>query len=366
MNQIFRMFLCLFVCLALLLPLPASAHDNSPGYSDILIEPNRVMMTVFLEQIFLLDVAKTPWNGDPFTEAYLAEHKEKMVPAVAAKLIVEANGVRLQPQPEGLKLTNRNGVELVQFDYAFPSESAIKSIAITNDLYVRNNKHTHTNFANIRMGEKTTTFIFQEEERTFRLGEVGELKTAEEVFSAGAIVKQFLKLGVEHILTGYDHLLFLLALLLVVRRFKDIAIIVTSFTAAHSITLLLAAFGAVTLPSLFVEAMIAASICYVAAENLFRSDYKYRWLLTFAFGLIHGFGFAGVLAETALPQGRMVLSLLMFNLGVEAGQLAIVLLVLPILFYLSRRSWHAAFVRVGSGLIFLLGLFWLIQRIFLV
>ena len=102
----------------------------------------------------------------------------------------------------------------------------------------------------------------------------------------------FLKLGMLHILTGYDHLLFLLALLVWKQSFKQYAAIVTSFTIAHSITISLAVLGIVDLPSRFVEAVIAFSICYVAAENLFRKEIRHRWGLTFLFGLIHGLGFA--------------------------------------------------------------------------
>jgi hydrogenase/urease accessory protein HupE len=142
---------------------------------------------------------------------------------------------------------------------------------------------------------------------------------------------RFFGLGVEHILLGYDHLLFLFALLLVRLRFRDLAVIVTSFTVAHSITLVGAGLGAFSLPSAIVEPAIALTILYVGLENFFIKKPSRRWVLTFALGLIHGFGFAGLLAEIGLPKTGTVPALLSFNVGVEVGQLAMVAVVVPAL-----------------------------------
>ncbi|HEU4965249.1 MAG TPA: HupE/UreJ family protein, partial [Bacilli bacterium] len=160
----------------------------------------------------------------------------------------------------------------------------------------------------------------------------------------------------------YDHLLFLFSLLLVVRTWKDIVKIVSTFTVAHTITLILAALQVVHLPSWLVEVSIALSICYVAAENLLKKQFNKRWLLTFALGLIHGFGFAGVLAEMSLPKTHMLTGLVTFNLGVEAGQLGVVIVLLPFLLWMRKAKWHPRFLQVGSVLIFLLGLTWAVQR----
>ena len=177
-------------------------------------------------------------------------------------------------------------------------------------------------------------------------------------------VWRFFKLGIAHILTGYDHLCFLLALL-VVSRLRPLIAIVTSFTIAHSITLLLAAFGVITLPTRFIECAIALTIIYVAVENLWRSNFAHRWLLTFFFGLIHGFGFANTLNPQELPAQAKAKCLLVFNLGVEAGQLAVVLVLLPLSLALSRWQ-HGPHTKVAiSVIVALLGLAWFLDRVFI-
>jgi hydrogenase/urease accessory protein HupE len=176
----------------------------------------------------------------------------------------------------------------------------------------------------------------------------------------------FLKLGIEHIITGYDHLLFLLGLLVVCRRFSTTLTIVTCFTVAHSLTLALAALNVVTIPSRVVEPLIAASITYVGVENLLRrGEPKMRWLLTLAFGLIHGFGFASVLREAGVGAGgkSLALPLFSFNLGVELGQLAVVAILLPLLWRLrTRRIFDRYGVSAISLVVVLLGSYWLLRR----
>jgi len=180
----------------------------------------------------------------------------------------------------------------------------------------------------------------------------------------------FLELGIEHILTGYDHLLFLAGLLVVCRGVRSALIIITSFTLAHSVTLALAGLGIVTLSSTIVEPLIAASIVFVGLENLWRwhadREPPRRWLLTLCFGLIHGFGFASALQEAGLPRGfEIVKPLLAFNLGVETGQLAVAAIFLPLVFVLRRYAWFAKRgVLFVSLLVATAGLFWLIERVF--
>lgn len=178
----------------------------------------------------------------------------------------------------------------------------------------------------------------------------------------------FLKLGVEHILTGFDHLLFLCGLLVACRRFSSIITIVTCFTIAHSLTLAIAALDLVVISSRVVEPLIAASIIFVGVENLLRRDEpKGRWALTFAFGLIHGFGFASVLKQVGLGSGgaALLVPLFSFNLGVELGQLAVTAVLLPLLWKLRERPPYARYGRrVISAAIALVGTYWLVQRIF--
>ena len=177
----------------------------------------------------------------------------------------------------------------------------------------------------------------------------------------------FIHLGVEHIWTGYDHLLFLFALLLVCRGFRSIGAVVTCFTLAHSLTLALATLDWVRVSPRLVEPMIAASIVFVGAENLIKrgEEPRGRWALTFGFGLVHGFGFASVLRDLGVGQGGqgVLLPLFSFNAGVELGQIAVAAVVLPLVWWLRR--WEK-FVRYGipalSVAVTLAGLYWLVQR----
>ncbi len=176
-------------------------------------------------------------------------------------------------------------------------------------------------------------------------------------------VWRYFKMGIEHILTGYDHLCFLLALL-VVSRLRPLIAIITSFTIAHSITLLLAAFAVVKLPSRFIECSIAVTIVYVGIENICRTQFAHRWMLTFFFGLIHGFGFANSLDPQELPTDAKAKCLLVFNLGVEAGQLAVVLALLPLSLALAKWK-HGAQAKIAiSVIVALLGLAWFLDRVF--
>ena len=177
----------------------------------------------------------------------------------------------------------------------------------------------------------------------------------------------FLRLGLEHIWTGYDHLLFLLALLIVCRSYRSTLGVVTFFTLAHSLTLALATLDLVSIPPRFVEAAIAGSIVFVAAENLLRrgQEPRGRWALTFGFGLIHGFGFASVLRDLGVGGGNqaVALPLFSFNLGVELGQIAVAAVALPLLLLLRRRDGFVAKgVPIISGVVFVAGLVWLVQR----
>jgi hypothetical protein len=179
-----------------------------------------------------------------------------------------------------------------------------------------------------------------------------------------ASASRFFPLGVTHIATGYDHLLFLLALLLCGGSLGSLIKIVTAFTVAHSLTLGAAALGLVSLPSVLVESVIALSIAYVAFENLFpRFALSRRWTISFAFGLVHGFGFSSMLQEAGLPRENLVWALLNFNLGVEAGQLIAVLITLPALLWLKRQPYEQRVIRLLSVLVLLAGLGWFIERL---
>ena len=211
--------------------------------------------------------------------------------------------------------------------------------------------------------------------------ESAEQTLALQAAGAWQTLKQYLKDGVWHIWIGYDHILFLLSLLLpavLIRQagkwepaprlggaFKEVLKVVTAFTLAHSITLSLAAMNFISLPSRLVESVIAASVIVAALNNLRGTIDKRRWIMAFVFGLIHGFGFASVLADLGLPQGALVLALVGFNGGVELGQLAIVAVFLPLAFWLRGTTFYRVGVlQVGSIVVALLATWWLAQRMF--
>ena len=231
----------------------------------------------------------------------------------------------------------------------------------------------HKGLLRLQYKSTTTTGIFSPDkaEQHFELAEI-------------SLLRQFMdyaKEGVWHIWIGFDHILFLLSLLLPAVLYRsnkqwkavagfhpaliDVLKIVTAFTLAHSITLTLATLGVVTLPSRLVESAIAASVVLSALNNVFPLIEGRRWMVAFAFGLIHGFGFASVLADLGLPQDALLLALVGFNLGVEGGQLAIVCVFLPLAYYLRNTLFYRRAVLIfGSILIMILATVWLIERVF--
>ena len=178
---------------------------------------------------------------------------------------------------------------------------------------------------------------------------------------------KFLYAGVEHIMTGYDHLCFLLAVVLWASNAWPVIKIVTAFTVSHSITLSLAALQVVNLPSAWTEIAIALSIIYVAVENFFTRKVDGRWRDTFLFGFIHGFGFASGLIELGVPQRAIVPALASFNIGVETGQIGVVLVVIPLLVLIDRAVFkgrrNPRLVQVCSGIIACFGAYWLLVRV---
>ena len=195
--------------------------------------------------------------------------------------------------------------------------------------------------------------------------------TVEAPAGTGEVAWSYLLLGVEHILGGVDHLLFVLALLLIVRGGKRILITVTAFTVAHSITLVAATLGWIHVPGPPVEAMIALSIVFVAAEIVRGLRGKpgltarAPWIVAFSFGLLHGFGFAGALAEVGLPQKAIPVALVTFNVGVELGQLIFVAVVVAVRALLARLparapAWTPYFAPYAIGSI---AMFWVFERI---
>jgi hydrogenase/urease accessory protein HupE len=189
--------------------------------------------------------------------------------------------------------------------------------------------------------------------------------------SNSGVAATYLWLGIEHILLGYDHLLFVLGLILIAANMRQLLMAITAFTSAHSITLASAALGFVHIPPKPVEAAIALSIAFVAVEIVHAREgnvglaARAPWLVAFAFGLLHGFGFAGALSEIGMPAGYIPTALLFFNIGVEAGQLLFVAAVMALagLVRFGRPTLPRWAPRVPAYVIGSVAMFWVIQRI---
>jgi HupE / UreJ protein len=229
----------------------------------------------------------------------------------------------------------------------------------------------HKGLLRLSHGDRVRTVIFSQESPSHTL-------TIDDIL-LWQQVQQYLHEGIWHIWLGFDHVLFLLTLLMpavlarVDHRWQaiedfssalwEVVRIVTAFTVAHSLTLSLATLGIIQLPSRLVESAIAASVMLAGVANLYANMAQRRWLFAFLFGLIHGFGFANVLMDLRLPQGSLLLSLVSFNVGVEIGQLAIVALFLPVA-YAFRQSYayQLIVVRIGSLAVVVVALLWLAER----
>ncbi|MBI3735054.1 HupE/UreJ family protein [Candidatus Sumerlaeota bacterium] len=180
------------------------------------------------------------------------------------------------------------------------------------------------------------------------------------------VIRDYLILGYEHILPkGLDHILFVLGLFLLSARLRPLLLQVTAFTVAHTVTLGLSIYGVISLPSRVAEPLIAVSIAYVAVENILTAELKpWRPAVVFCFGLLHGLGFAGVLAELGLPKGQLLSALLSFNVGVELGQLSVILAAFLAAGRFRRRAWYRSRVTVpASFAIALVAVYWTITRI---
>jgi hydrogenase/urease accessory protein HupE len=243
----------------------------------------------------------------------------------------------------------------------FHCDEKISDFTLRYDLFTRIHPG-HRLLASIRAGEVETAHVFltnPEQPAEYTVAVQGPAQPFVTVLA------EFVALGVRHIFTGYDHLLFLFALIVVGRSLTELITIATAFTVAHSVTLALAALQVFTLSPTIVEPAIALSIVAVATENLVLRHQLVRWRagVTFVFGLVHGFGFASVLAEMDIGRESTLSSLIGFNLGVEIGQVVIVALIYPGLRWLRHQTFRDQAVRGVSGVILLIGIWWLGERV---
>lgn len=284
---------------------------------------------------------------------------------VARKVAIAADGRACAPTPGTVQPpTADRAAALVIVDYA--CAAPVRELEVRDDLFdaLGGDYHTLAHFersaADTGRGEQ---FMFEPDRRVTRVRMVAAEAGTPQARSDANAMLSFIRLGLEHILLGYDHILFVIALMLRGGRFLSLLAIVTAFTVAHSITLSLAVLDLMTLPARLVEPVIALSIAYVALENMvMRQQPSRRWAVSFVFGLVHGFGFAGALAELNLPRQGLVSALLGFNIGVEIGQaLVIAVLLLPLL-WAQQFTWRSRAVTAASAILLVAGLALLVDR----
>jgi len=278
---------------------------------------------------------------------------------LAARFTVSADGRALTPQWSPVKVLA--GRQSLKLPFRLALDGRPGRLTVSADMFPYDPRHQ--TFLNIYEGDELTQAILDRGRRAF------EYFTGTRQGSFAAVQK-FLPAGIHHILIGPDHVLFLIGLLLLGGTIGRLALIVTAFTVAHSITLSLAALDLVTPPARIIEPAIALSIIFVGADNLLVKSSAgardVRAWIAFAFGFIHGFGFANVLREMDLPARSLGWSLFAFNLGVEVGQLLVVAVVATALAALRSRNEAAGrqLAFAGSVVVMAAGAFWFIQRVF--
>lgn len=347
-----------FVALLLLfLAKPAAAHDVSYSYADLRWMRDRVAVSVAMHRDDLVPALGVASPESLMNPEFLAREVDPITSIVRSGLHVGAPG-------EPLEFTTTS---------IAPSPER-RSVTLTMVASLRAPRSNLSIEARLFPGTTTFLNVYDAKGQVLAQEVLGGDHTHADVYARGpegilAVLATFVRAGIHHIFIGPDHILFIVGLLLLGGTLKRVLQVATSFTAAHSITLALAVLGIVRISGRVVEPLIALSIVYVGFENLRARPGARDWRtrIAFAFGLIHGFGFASVLREFGLPHQALAWSLLGFNLGVEAGQVCIVLAVVPLLAALRAGSPRLAprAVTAGSYGIIALGGIWFVQRIML-
>lgn len=284
---------------------------------------------------------------------------------ILARIVVTSGGAACPPAVTEVGLTEQDGLLLGgRWDCPSAGTPFEIELAVLDDL-ARGHRHV----ARAVSGEATHDEVLFGDQRRLVVAPdpaspAAATASASVPEARPASAWSFFVMGIEHILTGYDHLVFILGLVLARARLRALVTIVTAFTIAHSITLALAVLDVWTPSPRVIEPAIALSIAYVGIENFFLKDASKRWRITFPFGLVHGFGFAGALREVALSRSAVPTALFSFNLGVEAGQIAVLAVLLPAVIALRGKAWfEPRGVRVLSGAVALAGGIWFVARV---
>jgi len=341
---------------------PARAHRGSTKH--LIVEPTDEGAAVRVE-VELVDAAVELGLGEDAAEASILAEDARIRAWLTSGIRIEnADGACTAHASEGpIERLDDEDAARIAIELTYEC-TATRPLRLIDDTIFANDAQ-HETYVRLRFGEGTETGVLRRGRQELELGAPA---------SVASLLATFAWEGVLHLVTGYDHLLFLLSLLLTSgeravkeghrRAIRDVALVVTAFTVGHSVTLTVAALGWVVLPSRLVETVIAASIVLVAVLNYVRPEARAQmpWI-ALGFGLVHGFGFSGVLAELGLPTRARVLSLLSFNVGIEAAQIALVLIAIGPLAWLARKPGYRTYVvKGGSVVIGALASFWMIER----
>jgi hydrogenase/urease accessory protein HupE len=354
----------------LLLGAGAGAHVSDTSLLRVKVLPDRLQLEANVDLLTLNRVVKLDADGDgSVTRAELLQAAPKLEEFFRQKLLLKFGagapslGRAAAPEWQAPKDTAAEGdLQSVHVNLGFerelpPNTQGFRLETAVFDAF----GPTHNVIFAVVEGDATQQAVLTLETPGLDYDFATQNKSPATPETGGTT--SLFRLGVSHILEGYDHLLFLLTLLVAASGWRQMVGIITAFTAAHSVTVGLAVFGVARLPEKFVECTIAASIAWVAAENLWRGEGRNRWRQTFAFGLVHGFGFAGALMALQLPREGLAWSLLLFNTGVEAGQLLVVAPLFPLLLLLRRTPWSGLVQKTLSGVALAMALVWLAQRL---
>jgi hypothetical protein len=369
------------------------AHPFSIAFTKIELNHDQTIIQFAIDDLSILEAVEgTDLNEDYFLDKEEMEAKEvEILEWMDQHLILEINGKNMNLKEARLSLHEELPFkEQFQYQHELNYDEIMtpdSKIAVATLIYQTLNEgdtitledhffinsvltENYGNFLNIFYADQvqTTTVLFGDQrDYSFQLDQFN-LDDSDKINDTNKSVvdwARFIWLGSDHILFGYDHLLFLFTLILLRMRFREYIKIITSFTLAHSITLGLAVTEIISISPKFIDTMIALSIIYVAVENIFFSkNAKHRWWITFIFGLIHGLGFAQLLIQMNLPKGQLVQSLLSFNIGIEITQILLVLLIFPLLYVWHRSRWYSKTFTIFNILGIGAGLVWLIQRLF--
>jgi hydrogenase/urease accessory protein HupE len=356
MTQTSNRVLFLFVVL-LTLATPAAAHPVPFSFLDLQLTAHGMEVSLVIHDFDLAHELDVPDANRLLNPEFLAEHAAFIRSILSARLQLSADGSLSEPEWDAPEVLHDR--ESMRFLLRYPSVRSMPAhIAIHAELFPYD--PLHQTFVNIYENGELTRQLILDQSR----------KQAEHFTGSGqsalAVIRRFIPEGIHHIMIGPDHILFLVGLLLLGGSPRRLLTVVTSFTVAHSITLSLSALSIVTPSPRIIEPAIALSIVYVGFDNLLvKKGRDVRAWIAFCFGFIHGFGFANVLREMDLPRRALGWSLFSFNLGVEIGQLIVVLIVASLLAAIRSRSETAGrYVAVaGSIVVIVAGAFWFTQRV---